>query len=168
VIVMRWPFTASMPKLLAKLIRLCDTTMSVQLFCRLMPRSSVCAIWNPSMFTNVRKQLKPYRRWPTSVVWVPGLAPPRFTYSPWPLTQMKELSGIEPGAFVVGVSRAPSTYTCSGVHVTLAARNEPVADAHSAGFEKSSEPSITTPGPEARITNGEPAAPDAGIVTCSR
>jgi len=63
------------------------------------------------------------------------LTPPRFTYRPWPATHRNEFTGIVPGAFVVGTSRAPSTITCFAVHVTLAARNEPPSEgAQSAVF----------------------------------
>jgi len=53
--------------------------------------------------------------------------------------------------------------------LTVEARNTfPVESVHSPALAKLSAPSTTTPGPCAWITNGVPAAPEAGTVTCSR
>src|SRR5262245_3797669 len=136
-----------------------------------MPLLSWRVTSNPSMVTNERTgRLNPYSRCPTRVVCVPGLDPPRLTHSPRPDIQLNPLTVTLSGVLtVVGVSRCPSTNTWSGVHVTLAAcHTGPIATDQRPALEKLSAPSITTPGPVARSTNGRPAAPEAGIVTCSR
>src|SRR5262249_20540044 len=103
------------------------------------------------------------------VAWAPGLSPPRFTNRPVPSTQVKAFAGSESGGAVEGVTRAPSVTIWNGSQVTEeASQTPPPWFDHSAGSAKSSEPSMTTPGPRARYTNGAPGAPEAEIVIFSR
>jgi hypothetical protein len=69
----------------------------------------------------------------------------------------------------VAVSRAPSANTCSGDQVTPAASHtSPEYAAHAPVAERSSAPSMTTPGPFARNTTGASDVPEAANVTVSR
>ena len=70
---------------------------------------------------------------------------------------------------IEGCRRCPSAITCCTAHVTPEASHTlPENWTHWAAVANDSAPSITTPGPEARITNGLPAAPEAVTDTCSR
>src|SRR5215510_3939306 len=102
-----------------------------------MPLLSWRVISNPSTVTNERTgRLTPYDRCPTSVWWVPGLEPPRFTHNPRPPIQLNPLTGMLSVVLtVVGVSRLPSTNTWSGAQLTVAAcHTVPAATAHSPAF----------------------------------
>src|SRR5262245_46828033 len=126
---------------------------------------------NPWMLTyDLALIRKPLVRCDTRTAWLPGFPPPALTYRPVPVTTWKLMEGMRVGSPVAGVRRAPSRSTCMAVQFTVAASQVLVPETwdQSAGFEKSSAPSTITPGPEAWITNGDPDAPEAGTVTCSR
>src|SRR5258705_13903369 len=159
-----------MPYLFENVIVQLRIAMSLEAPVTSSDRSSVRVTVKPSIVIHdLPLMSNAFARRPTSVPWRPGLPPPAFTYNPCPATYLNVPDWSAFGELPAAVSRAPSANTCNGDQLTLEA-TQTLAEycTHLAGCEKSSAPSITTPGPFARNTIGASDVPEAGNVIVSR